>query len=165
MNKIYLGLGTNIGDKENNLKKTVSEFYKNKDFFNIKISSVYETRPYGEIEQENFLNAVLYLETNYTPEEIFIYTKNLEKKIGRKKRKIWGPREIDIDILLFNNSVYNSDKITIPHKDLLNRDFVLVPLLEINKNIMHPVEKKEIKKVLSEITDRYIIKKIKTVLN
>ncbi len=164
-NKVYLGLGTNVGNKKNNLRKTVAKFYENKKFTNIKISSVYETKPYGEIEQDNFLNAVIFLETDYTLNELFIFTKNLEKEIGRKKRKTWGPREIDIDILLYNDIIYKDEKITIPHTDLLNRDFVLVPLLEINEKIIHPEEKKEIKLFLSELTDQYIVKKIQMVFN
>ncbi len=164
-NKVYLGLGTNVGNKKNNLKKTVSKFYENKNFTNIKISSVYETKPYGDIDQDNFLNAVIYLETNYLLHELFVYTKNLEKDIGRKKRKNWGPREIDIDILLYNDLIFNDDKITIPHADLLNRDFVLVPLLEIDETIIHPKEKKEIKQFLSKLTDQYIVKKVPMVFN
>ncbi len=165
MNKVFLGLGTNVGDKKKNLKKTVEKIFKNKEFFNIKISPVYETIPYGEIEQENFFNAVLYLETHYSLDELFIYTKKLEKEIGRKKTKTWGPRIIDIDILLYNNLIYKNEKITVPHKDLLNRDFVMVPLLDIDKEIIHPVEKKEIKQFLSELTDQYIVKKISMVFN
>ncbi len=165
MNKVFLGLGTNVGDRKNNLKRTVAKFSKNKDFTNIKISPVYETIPYGEIEQENFFNAVLFLETHYSLDELFVFTKNLEKEIGRKKTKTWGPRVIDIDILLYNDLIYKDKKINIPHKDLLNRDFVLVPLLDIDKEIVHPVEKKEIKQFLSKLTDQYIVKKISMVFN
>ena len=163
MNKVYLGLGTNVGNKKSNLKRTVAKFKENKNFTNIKISSIYETKPYGEIEQDNFLNAVIYLETSFSLNELFVFTKKLEKEIGRIKRENWGPREIDIDILLYNNLIYKNERITIPHKDLLNRDFVLVPLLEIDDTIIHPEEKKEIKQFLSELTDQYIVKKIQMV--
>jgi len=163
MNKVYLGLGTNVGNKKSNLKRTVAKFKENKNFTNIKISSIYETKPYGEIVQDNFLNAVIYLETSFSLNELFVFTKKLEKEIGRIKRENWGPREIDIDILLYNNLIYKNERITIPHKDLLNRDFVLVPLLEIDDTIIHPEEKKEIKQFLSELTDQYIVKKIQMV--
>jgi len=163
MNKVYLGLGTNVGNKKSNLKRTVAKFKENKNFTNIKISSIYETKPYGEIEQDNFLNAVIYLETSFSLNELFVFTKKLEKEIGRIKRENWGPREIDIDILLYNSLIYKDERITIPHKDLLNRDFVLVPLLEIDDTIIHPEEKKEIKQFLSELTDQYIVKKIQMV--
>ena len=76
------------------------------------------------------------------------------------KRKTWGPREIDIDILLFGDLIIKNDSLPIPHKDLLNRDFVLVPLLEVNDELIHPIEKKKIKSFLSELNDKYIISKI-----
>jgi len=160
MNKVFVGIGSNLGDKFNNISQVFNSLKENSNFSNIKKSSLYETRPYGKVNQENFINAVFYFETNFSVNEIFNYTKDLEKKIGRIKRKHWGPREIDIDILLYNNIIYEDQKITIPHKDLLNRDFVLVPLIEIDDKVKHPKEKKAIKQFLFELTDRYIIKKI-----
>ncbi|MEE9429417.1 MAG: 2-amino-4-hydroxy-6-hydroxymethyldihydropteridine diphosphokinase [Melioribacteraceae bacterium] len=160
-NKVYLGLGSNVGDRKENFKKVISSFKNNKNILHLKIASIYETKPYGEVEQENFLNTVTFFETDFTLIELFDFTKNLEKKIGRKKRQNWGPREIDIDILLFNDLVYKDSKLSIPHKDLLNRDFVLIPLLELDGNLIHPKEKKEIKQFLYKLTDEYIVKKIR----
>lgn len=158
---MYLGLGSNVGDRKKSFKKVVSSFLDNKNIEHLKIASIYETKPYGEVEQENFLNTVIYFETSFTLTELFKLTKNLENEIGRIKRKNWGPREIDIDILLFNDLVYKDNKLSIPHKDLLNRDFVLIPLLELNDKLIHPKEKKEIKQFLYKLTDQYIVKKIK----
>lgn len=160
MNKVFVGVGSNLGDKINNINQTFNSLKENSNFSNIKKSSYYETKPYGKINQENFINAVFYFETYFSMYEIFNFTKDLEKKIGRIKRKHWGPREIDIDILLFNDVIYEDEKITIPHKDLLKRDFVLVPLIEIDDKLIHPIEKKAIKQFLFELNDRYIIKKI-----
>ncbi|MCP5061112.1 MAG: 2-amino-4-hydroxy-6-hydroxymethyldihydropteridine diphosphokinase [Ignavibacteriae bacterium] len=165
LNKVYLGLGSNVGDRKENFRKVISSFNKNKSISHLRIASIYETKPYGGIEQENFLNTVVYFETCFAPEEIFELTKNLENEIGRIKRKNWGPREIDIDILLFNDLVYKDEKLSIPHKDLLNRDFVLIPLLELNENLIYPKEKKEIKQFLYKLTDQYIVKKIRMVFN
>lgn len=160
LNKVFIGIGSNFGDKINNIYKVYYSFIKDSNFSNIKKSSLYETKPYGKIDQDNFINAVFYFETPFSLQQLFNYTKDLEKKIGRIKRERWGPREIDIDILLFNNLVFEDEKITIPHKDLLKRDFVLIPLIEIDDKVVHPKEKKELKKFLINLNDRYIINKI-----
>ncbi len=160
MNNVYLGLGSNVGEKVENIRRVIDFFCNDNRFVNLKLSSLYETVPYGEIEQENFINGVIYFRTKITLEILFDITKSLEKKIGRIKRKTWGPREIDIDILLFGDLIIKNERISIPHKDLLNRDFVIVPLLEINDELIHPIEKKKIKSFLSELNDKYIIGKI-----
>ena len=105
----------------------------------IKISSIYETKPFGNIEQDNFLNAVLNIETMYTPTELFIFLKQFEKKLGRNGSIRWGPREIDLDILFYNDLIYSDENITIPHKGITDRDFVLVPLTEIEPELIHPL--------------------------
>lgn len=160
MTSVYLGLGSNVGERVENIRQVLDFFCNDKRFVNVKISSLYETVPYGEIKQENFINGVVSFQSKISVELLFGITKNLENKIGRIKRKAWGPREIDIDILLFGEVVIKNSKISIPHKDLLNRDFVIVPLLEVNDEIIHPIEKKKIKSFLSELNDKYIIGKI-----
>lgn len=160
MNKVYLGLGSNIGNKVDNIQNVIDFFYNDTRFADVKISSLYETIPYGEIEQDNFVNSAIAFSTKLTLEELFILTKDLERQGGRIKRRTWGPREIDIDILLYGDMVIKNDHLSIPHKDLLNRDFVLVPLLEINDKLVHPIEKKKIKSFLSKLNDKYIIGKI-----
>lgn len=111
------------------------------------ISSIYETLPYGVVDQDNFFNAVLKIKTNFKPKELFHFLKSLETKVGRNITTKWGPREIDLDILFFNDLIYSDDEITIPHKDLLNRDFVLVPLIEIEPELIHPEFKKKIAEI------------------
>ena len=160
MNKVYLGLGSNLGKKVDNIQMVIDFFCNDRQFSDIKISSLYETVPYGEIEQDNFINAVIAFSTEISLDDLFIMTKDLEKQIGRLKRKTWGPREIDIDILLFGDLVVKNDHLSIPHEDLLNRDFVIVPLMEVNDKLVHPIEKKKIKSFLSELNDKYIIGKI-----
>ncbi|MCF8241490.1 MAG: 2-amino-4-hydroxy-6-hydroxymethyldihydropteridine diphosphokinase [Melioribacteraceae bacterium] len=145
MNNIYLALGSNRGDRVDNLKKAVQKINSPNNCSVTKISSIYETKPYGEIEQQNFYNAVIEITYHLNPEKLFELVKQIENEIGRTKTVKWGPREIDIDILLFGNQYFQNDEITIPHKDMLNRDFVLLPLLEINKEIIHPVEQVYIK--------------------
>lgn len=160
MNKVYLGLGSNLGNSENNVKQAIHYFLWDTRFENLKYSSLYYTKPYGIEDQNDFLNCAISFETKIDLENIFKITKELEKRIGRVKGERWGPREIDIDILLFNDLITNDDKLNIPHSDLLNRDFVLVPLLEIDEELIDPVSQKKIKSFLSELKDKYIIDKI-----
>lgn len=160
MIKVFLGLGSNIGDKFDNLLKVVNHFEHNERVNDLQISSLYVTTPYGEIVQDNFLNAAISFYTDFSLDELFDLTKNLEKEIGRIKRENWGPREIDIDILLYGDLIFENKYLTIPHKGILNRDFVIAPLVDLDENIEHPIEKKKIKSFLSELKDKYIIDKI-----
>ncbi|PID57643.1 MAG: 2-amino-4-hydroxy-6-hydroxymethyldihydropteridine diphosphokinase [Ignavibacteriae bacterium] len=160
MTKVYLALGGNVGNVINNFQKVIEVLLQNERIKNIESSSIYETKPYGDVEQNNFINSVISFDTDMNLEKLFDYTKNLEKKIGRKKSEVWGPREIDIDILLFGNNIVKNKKVTIPHKDLINRDFVLVPLLELNEELKHPATKKKIKEYLLKLKHNYIVKKL-----
>ncbi len=110
-------------------------------------SSIYESSPYGDVEQGNFLNAVIKIKTYLDLKDLFHFLKTVEMKVGRKITTKWGPREIDLDILFFNDLVFSDDEITIPHKDLLNRDFVIVPLIELEPEIIHPGLKKKISEI------------------
>ncbi len=111
-------------------------------------SSIYESSPYGKVKQSEFLNAVIKIETDFELKELFHFLKGVENKVGRKITEKWGPREIDLDILFFNDLIYTDEEITVPHKDMMNRDFVLVPLIEIEPEFIHP----ELKKKISEIS-------------
>jgi 2-amino-4-hydroxy-6-hydroxymethyldihydropteridine diphosphokinase len=112
------------------------------------VSSVYESSPYGEIIQSEFFNAVFKIKTYFEVKELFKYLKSIEQQVGRKVTTKWGPREIDLDILFFNDIIYSDDEITVPHKDLLNRDFVLVPLSEIAPELIHPSINKKISEII-----------------
>lgn len=128
------------------------------DNFNLlKTSSVYETRPYGVKNQENFYNAVIKIGTNYSLHNLFNYVKKLEKYAGRTESFKWGPREIDIDILLYNEMVYSDDIITVPHKGIPERDFVLTPLAEIEPELRHPVLKQKISDICVSGSEKSII--------
>ncbi len=159
-NIAYIGLGSNVGDKIFNITTAVKEIILNENCSLEKISSIYETKPYGVKEQENFINSVLKIKTKYDLVELFYFMKSIEKKLGRSKTKKWGPREIDLDILFFNTEIYSDEMINVPHKDIENRDFVLVPLCEIDKDLVHPVLKKKICDMLSDKIEKNIIKKL-----
>lgn len=138
---IILGLGSNIGDKLLNLKNAVAALRA--ILQDIKTSSVYESPallPEGAPPEwnQNFYNMAIGGNTKLTPQEFLMRIKNLEEKLGRKKTGRWGPREIDIDILAYNNVVVNGPDLTIPHQHLLARDFALVPLAEIAPDWLYP---------------------------
>ena len=133
---IALGLGSNIGDRENYIRRAVDELSNN---FSInKVSDIFETKAWGEEDQPDFLNACLIAETDKTPEEVLDIIKQVEDKLGRTKSYRWGPREIDIDLLLFDNQQLSSQRLTVPHPQLANRAFVLVPLAQIGGDLIDP---------------------------
>lgn len=137
---VYLGLGSNKGDRFNYLVSAVKLISIDKNCRLVKSSSVYETKPYGNVGQDNFYNAVILVDTKYDLETLYYFLKEIEKEVGREKSEIrWNPREIDVDILFYNNLIYMSEILTVPHKDIMNRDFVLIPLVEITEDFLHPV--------------------------
>ena len=142
-------MGSNKGDREKHLISAI-EMIENDPSCEVNvISSVYETKPFGVEGQGDFLNAVIRINTKYTPVDLFYFLKKNEKDLGREKTIKWGPREIDLDILFYNELIYNDDLLTIPHKGILERDFVLVPLCEIDPDIIHPVTGEKISDLVS----------------
>lgn len=159
-NNVYLGLGSNKGDKTDFIKKTIESIKKIKSCELISVSSLYESLPFGDVEQENFLNAVIKIKTFLDHNSLLKILKDIEKEIGRIQSKRWGPREIDIDILFFNDLIFSNEIITLPHKGVIYRDFVLVPLGEIEPDLVHPVYKKKVCDFIKELKTHNIIKKI-----
>ena len=147
--KVFLGLGSNIGDKQDNLKRTIALLSEFVDV--IKKSSVYETEPIGYKEQDDFVNMVVEVTTRLTPEELLFFVKEIEKKMGRKKTFVDAPRIIDIDILLYGDEIINETHLQIPHLRMHERRFVLLPFAEIAPNIVHPVKKRKIHELLLQI--------------
>lgn len=154
-NTVYLGLGSNVGDRTKNLIKAVDMLGKKLKI--VKTSKIYPSKPVGYRNQDTFLNMVLECQTDMDVQTLFKFIKDVEKSVGRVERFRWGPREIDIDILLFNDTVYSGEDVIIPHPRLHERDFVLVPLLEINPKIKHPVLKKSLKELLKNLKENSII--------
>lgn len=159
VSKVFLGLGSNVGESEVNLRTAIKLIEKNKQVVLINNSSLYETKPYGPVSQNNFYNLVVEIKTEYSPTDLFDFLKEVEQKIGREPAERWGPRSIDIDILLYSDVVVHSEVITIPHKDMLNRDFVLLPLLEIEPDIVHPELHKKVNEIMSGSMEKTIISK------
>lgn len=123
-------------------------------------SSLYETKPLGNTNQRDFLNAVIKISTGYSLIELFTFLKSIEKDLGRIKRKKWGDREVDLDILFYNNVIYSDDTITVPHKGITRRDFVLIPLCEIEPNLVHPELKQKICDINIPDSEKCIIRKL-----
>ena len=117
----------------------------------MRVSDWMETTPYGGVEQENFLNGVFSLETLYTPEELLEVLQKIERGENRERRERWGPRTLDLDILLYEGKVMDTDRLTIPHRDMTNRDFVLKPLAQIAPYEIHPVLGKSIMELSREL--------------
>ena len=156
----YIALGSNKGDRLEFLKKAIEKINKSPDCEVISASSIYETKPFGKVKQDNFLNAVIKIETSYSPINLFKELKAIEKKIGRIETEKWGAREIDLDLILYDDLVYSDDTLTIPHKGLAERDFVLVPLCEISPELIHPELNKKICDICIDDSDKYIITKL-----
>ncbi len=136
MASVYLSLGSNLGKRGSNLARGVEELKELGEA--VRISSIHETPPWGEEEQGDFLNIVVRLETDLGPEALLDSVKSLETRLGRMPGPRWGPRVIDIDILDYGGVEYRSDKLILPHPELANRGFVLVPLREIAPDWRHP---------------------------
>ena len=159
-NIVFIGIGSNEGDKKANVKSAIDLIKHLGDCKVEKVSSAYETLPFGDIKQNNFLNAVIKITTTFKPQELFIELKQIEKKLGRIVREKWGPREIDLDILFFNDLIFSDEIITLPHKGIIYRDFVLVPLTEIEPELIHPVFNKKVVDVVLDLKTKNIINKL-----
>ncbi|MBS3969063.1 MAG: 2-amino-4-hydroxy-6-hydroxymethyldihydropteridine diphosphokinase [Clostridia bacterium] len=136
--QVFLGLGSNVGNRKEYLEKAINALKNMPEITVTGMSSVYETEPFGGVEQNRFLNMVIKIETTLMPAKLLEVIMAIEKDLDRVRTIRWGPRTIDIDILLYGNEVINTRDLTIPHIGLTERDFVLVPLLEIDPDIKLP---------------------------
>ena len=130
-NKVYLSLGSNIGNRQEYIESAIELVGKTEGIKILKKSGLYETSPVGYVEQDLFLNAVIKIETDFSAREILKIINKIENELDRKREIRWGPRTIDIDILIFSDKKINETDLIIPHKEMFNRLFVLVPLIEI----------------------------------
>jgi 2-amino-4-hydroxy-6-hydroxymethyldihydropteridine diphosphokinase len=149
---VYLGLGSNMGDRAENLTKAIALIHRNVGKI-VKRSHVYETEPWGNPHQDSFLNQVVMLNTSLEPREMLDLLNKIERELGRERKEKWGPRPIDIDILLYGKRLIRDKGLEIPHPELHKRSFVLVPLMEIAPELEHPVLKKPIDELYMECDD------------
>lgn len=152
MNKVIFALGTNVGDKSSNLEKTSTLL--NAYLTDTCYSSIIQTDPQYELNQDSFLNQVGYGYTQDTPEEVLKKFKEFESKIGRTPTYRFGPREIDIDILFYGDLLFESEILTIPHPRLHERSFVLEPLFELDPQWVCPKSRKTVEQLLEDLTNQ-----------
>jgi len=146
----FIGIGSNLGDREQNCINAI-ELLAREGLIVTKRSSLYETEPWGVKDQPEFINMVVEIETETDPRRLLQVLKSIEQGMGRKDTFRWGPRIIDLDILLYDDLVISEEGIQIPHPSMHMRDFVLRPLNEISPDLVHPVLKRSVNDLLAEI--------------
>jgi 2-amino-4-hydroxy-6-hydroxymethyldihydropteridine diphosphokinase len=158
INHAYLLTGSNVGNREMNLLKA-GELIQKESVIIVKTSSVYETAPWGQTDQPAFLNQALEIKTSLSARQLMRKILKIEKMMGRIRLQKYGPRLIDIDILLFNGEQHNYPLLKLPHPEMTKRRFALLPLAEIAPLAHHPVFKKTIRELLNECPDDLPVKK------
>jgi len=153
----YIGLGSNMGDRKSNCLMALELL--NKAGHVVQVSSWYSTEPVGYEDQGDFINAVAEIETGLPPEELLALCREIEDKLGRRRIRHWGPRTIDLDILFYGEETIVSRDLTIPHPLLVERRFVLAPLVELAPEKYHPVLKKTAAELLSDLVDAHAVVK------
>ena len=160
---VYLSLGSNVGDSFSYLKQAVHYLTQPEEITVARVSSIYETDPVGLTDQAAFLNMVVEVETNLSAEALLDKCLSVERKLGRKRVIRWGPRTIDLDILLYNADNMKTESLVIPHPRMHERSFVLIPLLDLNSSIIHPVLNEPIIDIQQSLGDQDGIRLWKTI--
>ncbi|OQP04412.1 2-amino-4-hydroxy-6-hydroxymethyldihydropteridine diphosphokinase [Geobacillus sp. 46C-IIa] len=149
-NIAYIALGSNLGDRVYYLRSAIEALHHCEGISVKSSSSIYETDPVGYVHQDKFLNMVVEVATTLSPFSLFDVTQQIEREFGRKREIHWGPRTLDLDILLYNHENIETEQLVIPHPRMAERAFVLIPLLEINSHLAIP----NISEPLTDIIDR-----------
>ena len=151
--QVYVGIGSNVGDRKDNFLEALNRLTKLPDTKVIKESSLYESEPLGDAK-EWYVNGAIQIETRFKPDALLLKFKNIERAMGRKKvKKRWGSRIIDLDILLYDGLILKKKNLQIPHPEIQNRKFVLVPLSEIAPQVIHPELGVSISELLINVKD------------
>ena len=153
MHLVYIGFGSNIGDRLAHIQNAIRALLKTEGLALQKISSVYKTDPVGYEAQAQFLNGVAAIQTHLPPLSLLHILKDIEAAVGRQHRVRWGPREIDLDILIYGDMCLRTEKLVIPHPEMHRRRFVLAPLAEIAPDVVHSVLQETVQTLLERLED------------
>jgi 2-amino-4-hydroxy-6-hydroxymethyldihydropteridine diphosphokinase len=159
-NIAFIGIGSNVGDKRENCRRAIADISRFKQNRLIAQSSLYKTEPVGYTQQDWFINCVIEIETSFTAYELLHVLEDIEISMGRKRTFKWGPRIIDLDILFFNDETIQCEGLTVPHPEVQKRAFVLAPLCEIAGDYVHPLLKKSISQLITQLGDEQGIEKL-----
>lgn len=157
---VYIGIGSNLGDKVDQCEKAISEILKVDRHKLLAKSSLFKTKPIGHTTQDWFVNGVIKIETDLDACNLLLTLKAIESRLGRTETYRWGPRSIDLDILLFDEKVIHTEEFQVPHPSMHERQFVLVPLAEIDRTLIHPVLRKSIGELLENLKEDQGVEKI-----
>lgn len=146
-----IACGSNMGDKRNYMEEAIQKIQADAKCRICKCAEWIETKPYGGVEQDDFLNGAFLMETLYEPEELLAFLHVVEKEAGRERLVHWGPRTLDLDIIFYEDEVIMTENLTIPHEDMQNRDFVLKPLAEIVPGWVHPLYQMTVTQLLKQL--------------
>ena len=149
--RVYIGIGSNVGDREKNIREAVGKVDEPEDTRLLKVSKIYETEPVGYVDQDRFLNAVCQLRTLVSPEKLVARLLKIEKLLKRERNVRWGPRTIDLDVLFYDDLITETEDIIIPHPRLHERLFVLRPLCDIAPYLVHPIFRERCYKIMESL--------------
>ena len=158
----YIGIGSNVGDKLHHCERAISEILRFDGHKLLAKSSLFKTQPIGYTSQDWFVNGVIKIETDLEALELLRTLKAIESQAGRIETFRWGPRTIDLDILLFDDVQICTKELQIPHPLIQNRQFVLIPLIEIDRNLIHPVLKKTMQELLNNFKENQGVEKLQS---
>ncbi len=147
----FVALGSNLGDRQGNLNRAV-ELLQQHGVEVLKVSTFIETEPYGVTDQPRFLNGACMVKTELSPLELLRLLLSVEKEMGRVRLRHWGERNIDLDLLLYEGVIMDTEELRLPHPDMANRDFVMLPLAELAPSLIHPV----LQKTMQELAEKFI---------
>lgn len=158
MHRVVLSLGGNVGDKLALIKKAMELLVQEMKL--LQASQIYETAAWGGNSEATYLNQVLVLHTTMKAEETLDYIQKIENQLGRKRILKWGDRTMDIDILYFDKSIIQTDRLEVPHRQMLSRNFILIPLTEVMPEEQHPIKKLTHRELLERCEDRLSVRPI-----